>query len=197
MEFFLNEFKMNILNYLIYIETIDHFYLIFILCLFSIILFSIPIPGSFLVIINASFLGFGGFFVSYISCVISSIIVYFFFKKLFFKKNKLLPQYNFIEKSKNNLYTLILCRVIVPFPICSYLLSFIKVKIKKYLFATIIGTIPGTLSITLAFASMKNAILKNSDININLFKDPIFLISLIIIFSFIFFSHILKKRYLK
>ena len=197
MDIFLDEFRINILNYLIYIENINIFYLISILFFFSIIFLSLLIPGSFLVITNASLLGLGGFFISYISCVFSSILVYFIITRLFIKKSKLMLKYNFIEKSKNNLYTLVLCRVFIPFPICSYLLAFFEVNKQKYILATLIGIIPGTLSITLMFASIKRIFLQNGEVNFNLFKDPIFLISLIVIFFFIFISSFFKKKYLK
>jgi len=77
MDTFLSEFNVYLIELLYQINSLNYYYVIIFLFVFSIIFFSFPIPGIFLVTINASFLGFVGFLVSYISCNISALLAFF------------------------------------------------------------------------------------------------------------------------
>ena len=68
------EFKVELLTFLISIEDFNQLYLILLLLIISTIVLSLPIPGSFTVILNSIFLGFNGFFLSIISFFMKSFI---------------------------------------------------------------------------------------------------------------------------
>tara|TARA_Y100001970_G_scaffold133470_1_gene164506 strand:+ start:2661 stop:3242 length:582 start_codon:yes stop_codon:yes gene_type:complete len=191
---FINEYKILLINYFYYIDDINKAYLLILLIFFSIIILSIPIPGSFVVAINASFFGIAGFLISFISALISSILIYFFYSKL---------PYNFkpkeiqkIAKYKNNLYLLTILRSIIPFPVGTYIYVILKIKFKYFILSTALGIIPGTLSITLMFSSIKKSLIERGDISFFIFNDPLFIFSLVFVFTVIFISSILKKKFL-
>ena len=191
---FINEYKILLINYFYYIDDINKAYLLILLIFCSIIILSIPIPGSFVVAINASFFGIAGFLISFISALISSILIYFFYSKL---------PYNFkpkeiqkIAKYKNNLYLLTILRSIIPFPVGTYIYVILKIKFKYFILSTALGIIPGTLSITLMFSSIKKSLIERGDISFFIFNDPLFIFSLVFVFTVIFISSILKKKFL-
>ena len=191
---FINEYKILLINYFYYIDEINKAYLLILLIFCSIIILSIPIPGSFVVAINASFFGIAGFLISFISALISSILIYFFYSKL---------PYNFkpkeiqkIAKYKNNLYLLTILRSIIPFPVGTYIYVILKIKFKYFILSTALGIIPGTLSITLMFSSIKKSLIERGDISFFIFNDPLFIFSLVFVFTVIFISSILKKKFL-
>ena len=191
---FINEYKILLINYFYYIDDINKAYLLILLIFCSIIILSIPIPGSFVVAINASFFGIAGFLISFISALISSILIYFFYSKLPYSfKPKEIEK---IAKYKNNLYLLTILRSIIPFPVGTYIYVILKIKFKYFILSTALGIIPGTLSITLMFSSIKKSLIERGDISFFIFNDPLFIFSLVFVFTVIFISSILKKKFL-
>ena len=89
---------------------------------------------------------------------------------------------------------LFLLRIFVPL-LYFYIFSYIfKINFKKFIFATIMGSFPGTLSISLFVSRVKENLISEGEININLLKDPYFIISLILIFFLVFIARHLKNK---
>tara|TARA_B110000263_G_C15251745_1_gene484451 strand:+ start:465 stop:1043 length:579 start_codon:yes stop_codon:yes gene_type:complete len=188
-----DRFQEFLLNTIIVFENLHVLYSSSAVIISSIILYSFPIPGSIILIFHVIFFGLFGFITSIFCSTTSSILLYLFFKK--FIKIKTLDKFKFLNQFTSNIYVLTLSRIFIPFPICSYALIILKIKFKKYIIATIIGSIPGTLSITLLLNSLKANLLKEGQIQISVFKDPYFLLSIVFVFTLLFLSSKFKKKY--
>ena len=187
------EFRTTLLDLLIFVENIGDIYLVLTLILFSIFFLSIPIPGSFVVMINAFFLGFYGFFISLVGAIISSLILYILINNLNWRF-KFPKKYKYFIKQKNNLYLLTLARIIIPYPLCSYLMSLIKIDIKLYILASIFGSFPGTFTISLFFSSIRKSFLNDGSINIVLFQNKVFLSSILLMLILVIFTNYINKK---
>jgi len=186
-------FQDFIINTIIFLQGINISYSIIIVILSSLILYSFPIPGSIILFFHIIIFGLYGFFTSIFCATLSSLILYSFFKK----KIKL-QKYNkffFLNSYIENIYVLTVSRIFIPFPICTYLFIFFKITFKKFFVATILGIIPGTLSLSLLINSIKNNILLKGEFNISIFNDPIFILSIFMIVVLIFLSSKFKKKF--
>ena len=182
-----------IINSIIFLQEINITYSLIIVIFASLLLFSLPVPGSIILFFHIILFGFYGFLTSLLCATSSSMILYFFFSKKikFMNFNKFLFLKNYLE----NFYILTLCRIFIPFPICTYLFIIYKIKFNKFFLATILGSIPGTLSLSLLINSVKNSILNEGEFNFSIFNDPIFILSIIMVILLIFLSSQFKKRF--
>ena len=167
---------------------------IFIFFILSLIGFSLPVPYTLIIIANVYIFGWIGFGIVVFSIPIGALITFFYIKK-FSKFLKKITFINKIYKKKlsqnikfhNNIYVLILVRATIPFFLVSVAFSLINMSIKKYLYATIIGTFSHILLISLIITSIRESIVTYNDIVIR-WNDPRFIVSLIILLSFVFIS---------
>lgn len=194
MNYFSNEILFYFLNLIDTINHINYFTKLIVFFISGIFLYSLPIPGAILIIINNSIFGFVGFFISYVSCNISAIVFYIIFGKII-KNNK--NYSNTLTKFisyKNNFYMLLTLRIFIPFFVFTYVATFLKVDFKKFIYCTILGTFPGTFSISLFVSRIKINIIAENGFSIYLFKDVYFLISIFCIFILVFIAKYLKNR---
>jgi len=185
---FIEEFFLYLAN-----TNFAHEY-IFIFFILSLIGFSLPVPYTLIIIANVYIFGWIGFGIVVFSIPIGAFITFFYIKKFsnFLKKITFI---NKIYKKKlsqnikfhNNIYALILVRATIPFFLVSVGFALTTMSIKKYLYATIIGTFSHVLLISLIITSIRDSIVTYNDIVIR-WNDPRFIISLILLLSFVFIS---------
>lgn len=181
-----------ITNYYNFLLNIDQNLLITICLLSSTFLLCFPLPGSIWLAINVSLFGYLGLLITYISALTSALLIFFIARNFHFNFiTKYIHKLNF----RNDLLYLTLLRIVIPFPICSYLLNFFKVKLSNYILCTAIGFFPGAIPITIIFANVKNIVLEYQQKDLNLYKKPEFLIGLIFVILLVFVIKILKKKY--
>ena len=77
----------------------------------------------------------------------------------------------------------------------SYLATIVKVNFLQYIIVTLLGTIPGTLAITIIGSRLKQSLMNDKMLGFNIFQDPIFIISIIFIFALVFLSKKIKSKY--
>jgi len=99
---------------------------------------------------------------------------------------------NYASRMRNNSFETILTMrfIFLPYDLVNYLAGFLKVDFKAFLFATIVGSIPGTLAFTLAGASIEElSLTSRPDIN------PWVLVASVVIFVVsIILSRMFKRR---
>ena len=167
---------------------------IFIFFILSLIGFSLPVPYTLIIIANVYIFGWIGFGIVVFSIPIGALITFFYIKK-FSKFLKKITFINKIYKKKlsqnikfhNNIYVLILLRATIPFFLASVGFSLTNISIKKYLYATIIGTFSHILLISLIITSIRDSIVTYNDIVIR-WNDPRLIIPLILLLLFVFIS---------
>lgn len=98
----------------------------------------------------------------------------------------------YANRMRNNSFETIMTMrfIFLPYDLVNYLAGFLKVDFKAFLFATIVGSIPGTLAFTLAGASIEElSLTSRPDIN------PWVLVASVVIFIVsIVVSRMFKKR---
>ena len=186
---------MSIEEFFLYLANTNfaHEY-IFIFFILSLIGFSLPVPYTLIIVANVYIFGWIGFGIVVFSIPIGALITFFYIKK-FSKFLKKITFINKIYKKKlsqnikfhNNIYVLILVRATIPFFLVSVGFALTTMSIKKYLYATIIGTFSHILLISLIITSIRDSIVTYNDIVIR-WNDPRFIISLILLLSFVFIS---------
>ena len=187
---YLQEF---IINSIIFLQEINTTFSIIIVLISSLILYSIPIPGSIILFFHIIIFGLYGFFTSILFATLSSLILYSLLKN---KINALkYKKFFFLNSYIKNIYILTICRIFIPFPICTYLFIFFNVSFNKFLIATILGIIPGTFSLSLLINSVKNNILHKGEFSFSILNDPIFIISIFMIIILIYLSSKFKKKF--
>ena len=156
---------MSIEEFFLYLANTNftHEY-IFIFFILSLIGFSLPVPYTLIIVANVYIFGWIGFGIVVFSITIGQNI-----------------------KFHNNIYALILVRATIPFFLVSVGFALTTMSIKKYLYATIIGTFSHILLISLIITSIRDSIVTYNDIVIR-WNDPRFIISLILLLSFVFIS---------
>ena len=186
---------MSIEEFFLYLANTNftHEY-IFIFFILSLIGFSLPVPYTLIIIANIYIFGWIGFGIVVFSIPIGALITFFYIKKFsnFLKKITFI---NKIYKKKlsqnikfhNNIYVLILVRATIPFFLVSVGFALTNMSIKKYLYATIIGTFSHILLISLIITSIRESIVTYNDIVIR-WNDPRFIVSFILLLSFVFIS---------
>ena len=174
-------------------NTFDYKFII-LFYIISIILLSLPIPYTFIIIANVYVFGWYGFFIVIFSIPCGAILTYYyvnklnhFINKLSFFKNKKINE-NFFK----NIYFLIIARATLPFFLVSLAMSFFNISIKKYLLITVLGTFTNVLLVSIIVEEIRDTIIKYDDIVIN-FKDPKFVIPLLVIIMLIFTTNYFKK----
>ena len=108
--------------------------------------------------------------------------------------NKYFNTLNKFSSYKNNFYMLITLRIFIPFFIFTYLATLLRIDFKKFIYCTILGSFPGTFSISLFVSRIKSNITEENGFSINLFKDIYFLISIFCIFVLVFIAKYLKNK---
>ena len=185
---FIEEFFLYLAN-----TNFAHEY-IFIFFILSLIGFSLPVPYTLIIIANVYIFGWIGFGIVVFSIPIGTLITFFYIKTF----SNLLKKITFINKIykkklsqnikfHNNIYVLILVRATIPFFLVSVALSLTNISIKKYLYATIIGTFSHVLLISLIITSIRESIVTYNDIVIR-WNDPRLIIPLILLLLFVFIS---------
>jgi len=98
----------------------------------------------------------------------------------------------YANRMRNNSFeTIMTMRLIaLPYDLVNYLAGFLKVDFKAFLFATIVGSIPGTLAFTLAGASVEELSLTSRPE----FNPWVLVASVIIFIVSIVISRMFKKR---
>ena len=149
----MSEFFLNLIPYLTeHMNEINIIYLAIIIIAFSLILYSLPIPGTFILIFHIIFFGLYGFLTAYFCANISAILLYFLFNK--YVKFKNIHKFIFLKQYIENIYVLTLARIFIPFPICTYVFIILKINYKRFIIATLLGTVPGTLSVSLLLSPL-------------------------------------------
>jgi len=123
---------------------------------------------------------------------LSSLIIFYLLRNINFN---FLNKINFINKYSNDLFVLIIFGTFIPYTLCSYIYTCFKVSYKNYIISSALGPIPGTLSITYIFSHVKYALndLKNNEFNI--YKEPSFIISILLFLILLFIIKKLKNKY--
>jgi len=161
----------------------------------SVILLSIPVPYTFIIIANVYVFGWYGFFLVLLSIPIGSILTYYYVKKFYYFVEKI----SFFKNKKinnkffENIYFLIVARATMPFFLVSFAMSLVNISIKKYLLITVIGTFTNVLLVSIIVEEIRGTIIKYDDIIID-FKDPKFVVPLLILFVLIFITNYCKKK---
>ena len=176
-------------------NTFDYKYII-LFYIISVILLSLPIPYTFIIIINVYVFGWYGFCIVLLSIPIGSALTYYYvnkfnnlINKIFFFKNKKIN-----NKFFQNIYFLIIARATLPFFLVSFAMSLMKITLKKYLVITVLGTFSNVLLVSIIVEGIRNTVIKYNDIVINL-QDPRFIIPLLIIIVLIFITNYVKNKF--
>jgi len=162
----------------------------------SVILLSLPIPYTFIIIVNVYVFGWYGFFVVLLSIPIGSILTYYYVKQFYYlvKKISFFKNKTINNKFFENIYFLIIARATMPFFLVSLAMSLFNISIKKYLLITVFGTFTNVLLVSMIVEEIRNTIIKYDDIIID-FKDPKFIAPLLILFMLIFLTNYYKKKF--
>ena len=173
---------------------------VFVFFILSIIGLSLPIPYTLIIIINVYVFGWIGFFIVLFSVPLGSLATFFYVKKFsnLIKKIKIFNKIynkglNHKIKFHNNIYILFFIRAFTPFFLASTALSLTNIKLKKYLYITIIGTFSNIFLVTLIINSIRDSIISYNDIVIS-WRDPRFILPIVILLLFLYLG---KKMNLK
>ena len=169
--------------------------------LLSVILLSFPFPITFVIIGNVYVFGWYGFLIVMLSIPIGSLLTYVYVKKLYklvkkipFVNKYLIKKNNSKDKFYKNIYLLIIARATLPFFLVSVAMSILDITKKRFLLITIVGQIHYVLIISIFVLGIRDTIIEYNDIIID-WKDPKFIIPLILMITLIFISGFLNKRY--
>ena len=188
----------DILNFLFSLD-ISNTYFLFIYFFICLIYFLLPLPVTFIILLNGYFFKEIGFLISMIYISISSILLFFLSKSivknfninlnnLFLKKNINL------EKFSLNSYSIFISRYIIPFFFHNLYYGLTSVNFKRFFLVIFLSEIPMTFAISSIGMSIKHF---TTDTNINIqdlfFEETFYLPLLIIIFIFFFIKYIKKK----
>ena len=189
-----------VINFFKYLNNFENkIFLIVIITFCSTFLFCLPIPSGISVFLIGMTFGIYGFFIAYFSLLLGAAITFIFMSKViekFFINYFIYKKFlNYSKKFKQNLYFIFISRLIIPFPIFSYIATILKIDFSKYILGTALGIIPGTFTIILISSRVKKSINSDEIIDFNVFRDPVFISSIILILILIFFTKKIKNKY--
>ena len=191
-------FHKTILNFLIDID-VSRFDFLFIYLLICVIYFLLPLPASFIILLNGYLFNNVGFYISFSIIIFSSTILFFcsraisnFFdlniKAFFLKKNIK------IEKITSNSLSILISRYIVPFFFHNIYYGIMLVNFRKFFIIIFLAEIPLTYAVNSIGKSLKNFTIETNHSIINLFIDKNFYISFIIIIFIYFFVKYIRRN---
>ena len=190
-------FYKTILNFLIDID-VSRSYFLFVYFLICIIYFLLPLPASFIILLNGYLFKDVGFYISFSIIIFSSTILFFCsraitnsfdinIKAFFLKKNIK------IEKITSNSLSILISRYIVPFFFHNIYYGIMIVNFRKFFIIIFLAEIPLTYAVNSIGKSLKNFTIETNHSIINLFIDKNFYISFIIIIFIYFFVEYIRR----
>ena len=190
-------FHKTILNFLIDID-VSRFDFLFIYLLICVIYFLLPLPVSFIILLNRYLFNDVGFYISFSIIIFSSTILFFFSRTIsnFFDLNItsfFLKKNIKIEKITSNSLSILISRYIVPFFFHNIYYGIMIVNFRKFFIIIFLAEIPLTYAINSIGKSLKNFTIETNYSIINLFIDKNFYISFIIIIFIYFFVEYIRR----
>ena len=191
-------FHKTILNFLIDID-VSRFDFLFIYLLICVIYFLLPLPVSFIILLNGYLFNDVGFYISFSIIIFSSTILFFFSRTIsnFFDLNItafFLKKNIKIEKITSNSLSILISRYIVPFFFHNIYYGIMLVNFRKFFIIIFLAEIPLTYAVNSIGKSLKNFTIETNYSIINLFIDKNFYISfIIIIFTYFFVKYIRRN----
>ena len=191
-------FHKTILNFLIDID-VSRFDFLFIYLLICVIYFLLPLPVSFIILLNGYLFNDVGFYISFSIIIFSSTILFFFSRTIsnffdlditafFLKKNIK------IEEITSNSLSILISRYIVPFFFHNIYYGIMLVNFRKFFIIIFLAEIPLTYAVNSIGKSLKNFTIETNHSIINLFIDKNFYISFIIIIFIYFFVKYIRRN---
>jgi hypothetical protein len=174
-------------------NTFD-FKLVFLFYFISVILLSLPVPYTFIIIINVYVFGWYGFLIMLLSIPVGSALTYYYVSQFYHLIKKIFFFKKINNKFFDNIYFLIIARATLPFFLVSLAMSLVNIPIKKYLFITILGTFANVLLVSIIVEEIRDTVIKYEDIVLD-WKDPKFIVPLLLIFLLIFITNYVKKKF--
>jgi uncharacterized membrane protein YdjX (TVP38/TMEM64 family) len=194
-------------NILLSWKNDNYYFTLSIFIVFYILVVALSVPGASIMSITGGFLfaTFPGVFFNVLGAVIGATII-FIGAKIFFSDsllNKIKNKYsedNFLTKMQSELqenefnYLIILRLIpIIPFFITNLALAIFGVRLRIFIITTLIGILPVTFVYT-SFGAGLSSIFKNADIpSINIFANPIILVSSVFLIILAVLPIIIKK----
>ena len=190
-------FHKTILNFLIDID-VSRFDFLFIYLLICVIYFLLPLPVSFIILLNGYLFNDVGFYISFSIIIFSSTILFFFSRTIsnFFDLNItafFLKKNIKIEKITSNSLSILISRYIVPFFFHNIYYGIMLVNFRKFFIIIFLAEIPLTYAVNSIGKSLKNFTIETNHSIINLFIDKNFYISFIIIIFIYFFVEYIRR----
>ena len=191
-------FHKTILNFLIDID-VSRFDFLFIYLLICVIYFLLPLPVSFIILLNGYLFNDVGFYISFSIIIFSSTILFFFSRTIsnFFDLNItafFLKKNIKIEKITSNSLSILISRYIVPFFFHNIYYGIMLVNFRKFFIIIFLAEIPLTYAVNSIGKSLKNFTIETNYSIINLFIDKNFYISFIIIIFIYFFVKYIRRN---
>ena len=191
-------FHKTILNFLIDID-VSRFDFLFIYLLICVIYFLLPLPVSFIILLNGYLFNDVGFYISFSIIIFSSTILFFFSRTIsnFFDLNItafFLKKNIKIEKITSNSLSILISRYIVPFFFHNIYYGLMLVNFRKFFIIIFLAEIPLTYAVNSIGKSLKNFTIETNHSIINLFIDKNFYISFIIIIFIYFFVKYIRRN---
>jgi len=191
-------FHKTILNFLIDID-VSRFDFLFIYLLICVIYFLLPLPVSFIILLNGYLFNDVGFYISFSIIIFSSTILFFFSRTIsnFFDLNItafFLKKNIKIEKITSNSLSILISRYIVPFFFHNIYYGIMLVNFRKFFIIIFLAEIPLTYAVNSIGKSLKNFTIETNHSIINLFIDKNFYISFIIIIFIYFFVKYIRRN---
>ena len=191
-------FHKTILNFLIDID-VSRSYFLFVYFLICIIYFLLPLPASFIILLNGYLFKDVGFYISFSIIIFSSTILFFCSRAIsnFFDLNItafFLKKNIKIEKITSNSLSILISRYIVPFFFHNIYYGIMLVNFRKFFIIIFLAEIPLTYAVNSIGKSLKNFTIETNHSIINLFIDKNFYISFIIIIFIYFFVKYIRRN---
>ena len=190
-------FHETILNLLINID-IDKFELLLVYLLICVIYFLLPLPVSFVILLNGYLFKDNGFYISFSIIIFSSTILFFSsgyienifklnIKSIFIRKNI------DINKLSSSSFSILVSRYVIPFFFHNIYYGLISVNFRKFFIIIFLAEIPMTYALNSIGKSLKIFTLEENYSTLNLFIDKNFYIPLIIVIFIFFFIKYIRK----
>ena len=194
MFFLFNDKNMQneLINFIAILKKYSETHLIISLIIYSIlVIFSIAISlpvTAISMITSGYFFGFLGIIISLICVSIGSFGPYFIAK--YFTTSILhIHALKYVKKIRKNLsntkfnyYICLRLFPLIPFPVTSAIGGILNLSYQSYFFNTLIGVLPSCIALNLIGLQVNEILILNENIITYLLKEPVFFISLILVF---------------
>ena len=190
-------FHETILNLLINID-INKFELLLVYLLISVIYFLLPLPVSFVILLNGYLFKDNGFYISFSMIILSSTILFFSSRYIenIFKLNleSIFVRKNIdIKKLSSNSFSILVSRYVIPFFFHNIYFGLMSVNFRKFFMIIFLAEIPMTYALNSIGKSLKIFTLEENYSTLNFFMDKNFYYPLIIIILIFFFIKYIRK----